>query len=137
MKGRKQLLFLEIPFVFLNFLLLFSCRAIKLLLSQLFQELKHFLSCQMSSAVRRKLEEASRMISNESTDHAKLRECVAVGIGFHHAGSSHLKRKKFSCTKKKINQACHTLKENSSKHLRPGFTNRILFFIWKNSFFIK
>jgi replicative superfamily II helicase len=50
------------------------------------QELKHYLNNQLSSSLRLKLEEASRMISTESSDHNKLRECVSVGIGFHHAG---------------------------------------------------
>ena len=51
-----------------------------------FQELKHSLMSQNNSSTRYRLEEASRTISKESTDHNKLRELIALGIGFHHAG---------------------------------------------------
>ena len=44
----------------------------------------------MNASSRIRLEESARMISNESSDHNKLRECVAVGIGFHHAGHHYI-----------------------------------------------
>jgi len=35
---------------------------------------------------RLRLQEASQMISNDSADHTKLKECLLAGVGFHHAG---------------------------------------------------